>query len=105
MLGGCAGRSTERERIPSSIRCGASGFVFVLLIRTLKSSTFRVAVICIAVFSGAIVALLGFVYWATADYVHRRCDAEISADRASLVQAYEKAGRDVLVNTINQRIV
>ena len=77
----------------------------MLLTRTLKSSTFRVAVICIAVFSGAIVALLGFVYWATADYVHRRCDAEISADRASLVQAYEKAGRDVLVNTINQRIV
>jgi signal transduction histidine kinase len=77
----------------------------VLLTRTLKSSTFRVALICIAVFSGAIFALLGYVYWATADYVHGRCDRAISADRASLVQAYERAGRDLLVNAINQRIV
>jgi signal transduction histidine kinase len=76
----------------------------VLLSRTLTSSTFRVALLCIAVFSGAVFALLGYVYWATTDYVHRRCDRAIAADRAVLVQAYETGGRDALVNLINRRI-
>ena len=76
----------------------------MLLARTLKSSTFRLALICIAVFSGTVFALLGYVYWATTDYVHRRCDRAISADRALLVQAYERAGRDALVNLIDKRI-
>jgi signal transduction histidine kinase len=76
----------------------------VLLTRTLKSSTFRLALMCIAVFSGTVFALLGYVYWATADYVHGRCDRAISADRTLLVQAYDKAGRDALVNLIDTRI-
>jgi signal transduction histidine kinase len=76
----------------------------VLLTRTLKSSTFKLALICIAVFSAAVFALLGYVYWATTNYVHGRCDGAISADRGLLVQAYEKAGRDALIDLINQRI-
>ena len=76
----------------------------MLLARTLKSSTFKLALVCVALFSGAVFALLGYVYWATTDYVRSRCDRVISADRALLVQAYGKAGRDALVNLINQRI-
>jgi signal transduction histidine kinase len=59
---------------------------------------------CIGVFSGTVFALLSYVYWATTDYVHRRCDRAISADRALLDQAYEKVGRDALVNLIDKRI-
>ena len=76
----------------------------MLLAKTLKSSTFRLALVCVAVFSGAVFALLGYVYWATTNYVRSRCDRAISADRALLVQAYGKAGRDALVTRINQRI-
>ncbi len=76
----------------------------MLLARTLKSSTFKLALVCVALFSAAVFALLGYVYWATTDYVRSRCDRAISADRALLVQAYGKAGRDALVNLINQRI-
>ena len=76
----------------------------MLLTRTLKSSTFRLALMCIAVFSGTVFALLGYVYWATADYVHRQCDRAISADRALLIQAYEKSGRDGLAHLVGQRI-
>jgi signal transduction histidine kinase len=76
----------------------------VLLTRTLKSSTFRLALMCIAVFSGTVFALLGYVYWATADYVHDRCDRAISADRALLVQAYETTGHDALINLVTQRV-
>jgi signal transduction histidine kinase len=76
----------------------------VLLTRTLTSSTFRLALLCIVVFTGAVFAVLGYVYWATTDYVHGRYDRAIADDRASLVQAYENAGRHALVNLINQRI-
>jgi signal transduction histidine kinase len=76
----------------------------VLLAKTLKSSTFRLALVCVAVFSGTVFAVLGYVYWATTNYVRSRCDRDISADRALLVQAYGKAGRDAVVTLINQRI-
>jgi signal transduction histidine kinase len=76
----------------------------VLLAKTLKSSTFKLALVCVAVFSGTVFALLGYVYWATTNYVRGRCDRAISADRALLVQAYGKAGRDALVTLINQRV-
>jgi signal transduction histidine kinase len=76
----------------------------VPLVRTLTSSTFKLALVCVALFSGAVFALLGYVYWATTDYVRSRCDRAIAADRAVLVQAYGKAGRDALVNLVNQRL-
>ena len=76
----------------------------MLLARTLKSSTFRLALVCIAVFSGTVFALLGYVYWATTDYVHRQCDRAISADRALLIQAYETTGRDGLARLLTQRV-
>src|SRR5215469_13722698 len=104
MLGACGGRLTAVERTLSSIRCVASDFVFVLLTRTLTSSTFKLALMCIAVFSATVFALLGYVYRATTDYVHGRYDRAISVDRGLLVQAYEKGGRDSLVTLINQRI-
>src|SRR5215831_16305511 len=104
MSGACGGKWTAVERTRSSTPCAASGSVFVLLTRTLTSSTFRLALLCIVVFSGTVFALLGYVYWATTNYVHGRSDRAIVADRASLVQAYEQGGRGALVNLINQRI-
>lgn len=76
----------------------------MLLTRTLTSSTFRLALICIGVFSGTVFALLGYVYSATTSYVHGLSDRAISADRALLVQADEQAGSGAIANLINQRI-
>src|SRR5690348_10975907 len=104
MLGACGARWMVEGPTPSSTPCAEWGFAFVLLTRTLKSSTFRLALMCIAVFSGTVFALLGYVYWATADYVHRQCDRAISADRALLIQAYETSGRDGLAHLVGQRI-
>ena len=104
MLDGSEGRWTAVEPIRSFIPCVASDFASVLLAKTLKSSTFAVALVCVALFSGAVFGLLGYVYWATTDYVRSGYDRAISADRASLVQAHGKAGRDALVNLINRRI-
>src|SRR6185436_10516298 len=98
----CAGRWTAPARTLSFIPSAASGFVSVLLTRTLTSSTFRLALICIGVFSGTVFALLGYVYWATTSYVHGRSDRAISADRAWLVQADDQAGSGAVANLINQ---
>src|SRR5215470_10661882 len=104
MLAACDGRWTGEERTPSSTPCAEWGSVFVLLTRTLKSSTFKLALVCVAVFSGTVFALLGYVDWATKNYVYSRSDRAIAADRALLVEAYGRAGRDAVVSLINQRI-
>ena len=45
-----------------------SGIVSVLLAKTLRSSTFKLALICIGIFGATVVALFGYVYWSTASY-------------------------------------
>lgn len=76
----------------------------MLLDRTLKSSTFRLAVFCVVLFSGAMFVLLGYAYWATAGYIGAQTDRAISADRAALIETYDRAGRDALIGLIDARM-
>jgi signal transduction histidine kinase len=76
----------------------------VLLTKTLRSSTLRLALICVALFGAVVCALFGYVYWSTASYVRGRSDRAIAAEHVILRQAYDRAGRDGLVATIGQRI-
>lgn len=77
----------------------------MLPIETLKSSTFRLALVCVAIFSGTVFALIGYVYWGTAAYIHHRSDAAIQSDHAVLVEVFDKAGQDGLLRLIGQRTV
>jgi len=52
-----------------------SGIVSALLTKTLRSSTFRLALICIAIFGAIVFALIGYVYWSTASYVNSQSEA------------------------------
>jgi len=76
----------------------------VLLTKTLRSSTFKLALICIGLFGAIVLALLGYVYWSTASYVLGRSDRAIEAEHAILREAYDGAGRDRLRALIEQRI-
>ncbi len=76
----------------------------MLLTKTLRSSTLRLALICVALFGAVVCALFGYVYWSTASYVRGRSDRAIAAEHVILRQAYDRAGRDGLVATIGQRI-
>jgi signal transduction histidine kinase len=76
----------------------------VLFKKTLRSSTLRLALICIGVFGTVVCALFSYVYWATASYVHSRSDQAIAAEQAVLRQAFDRAGRDGLVGVIARRI-
>ncbi len=74
----------------------------MLIAETLRSSTFKVALIWIAGFGAVVIALFGFVYSSTASYVLNRSDRAIDADRAVLVAAYQHGGRDELIATIGK---
>jgi signal transduction histidine kinase len=74
----------------------------VLIAETLRSSTFKVALIWIGGFGAVVIALLGFVYSSTASYVFNQSDRAIDADRAVVIAAYEHGGRDELIATIGK---
>ena len=74
----------------------------MLLVKTLRSSTLRLALICIAVFGAVVIALFGYVYWATASYLQSRADQAIAAELATLQSAYATGGRRELVAAIVQ---
>ena len=76
----------------------------MLLAKTLRSSTLRLALICVGIFGAAVCALFSYVYWSTASYVRGRSDHAIAAEHVILRQAYDRAGRDGLIATIRQRI-
>jgi signal transduction histidine kinase len=76
----------------------------VLLAKTLKSSTFRLALIAIGTFGMIASAIFGYVYLSTSSYVRSRSDRAIVTDYLSLQATYERSGRDGLVASIEQRI-
>jgi signal transduction histidine kinase len=76
----------------------------VLLAKTLRSSTLKLALISIGVFGIAVCVLFGYVYWSTASYVLSRSDRAIAAEQAELQQVYQSGGRDGLVAAIGQRL-
>jgi len=76
----------------------------VLLAKTLKSSTYRLALIAIGIFGLIVSAIFLYVYWSTASYVRGRADRAIVAEQASLRDTYTRSGRDGLAALIGQRV-
>jgi signal transduction histidine kinase len=76
----------------------------VLLAKTLRSSTFKLALISIAIFGAVVLALFGYLYWSTASYMRSRSDHAITLELAILQKAYARAGRSGLISTIAQRL-
>jgi signal transduction histidine kinase len=76
----------------------------VLLAKTLRSTTFRLALIWIALFGALVVALLGYVYWSTTSYVRGRSDRAIAAEFAILRGSYASGGRGAVIAAITQRV-
>jgi signal transduction histidine kinase len=82
----------------------ALGIVSELLRKTLRSWTFNLALIWIAIFGTVVIALFGYVYWSTSSYVLSRSDHTIAAEYAVIHKAYEIAGRSGLIAAITQNI-
>ena len=80
------------------------GTVSVLLAKTLTSSTFRLALIAIGTFGVIVSAIFSYVYLSTSSYVRSRWDHAIMTEYSSLRGAYDRSGRDGLIDLIQQRI-
>jgi signal transduction histidine kinase len=78
-------------------------FASVLLTKTLRSTTFRLALISIGVFGAVVIALFTYVYWSTTAFVLSRSDSAIEAERATLRHIYDTSGREGLTQAINRR--
>ncbi len=76
----------------------------MLLSKTLRSSTLKLALIYVSLFGAAILALFGSVYWSTVFYLREKSDRAITAERALLETAYDRAGPNALVTLIDRRI-
>src|SRR5215469_7520925 len=100
---GCVGRWTVSRPIRSSTPYAAWGFAFVLLAKTLRSTTFKLALISIGVFGAVAIALFGYVYWSTTTFMLSRSDSVIEAEQAMLRRTYDTSGRDGLIRAIDQR--
>jgi signal transduction histidine kinase len=80
------------------------GFASVLLAKTLRSLTFKLALISIAIFGAVLFALLSYVYGSTVSYLRGQSDHALTAELTSLLKAYDTAGRNGLFALIPQRI-
>jgi signal transduction histidine kinase len=76
----------------------------VLLAKTLRSSTFKHALLAIVVFGAFVITLFGYVYFSTTSFVRSQSDRTIAAENAILQKAYESEGRGGLIALIKQRI-
>ena len=70
----------------------------------LRSSTFRLALVYMALFGGSVLILLGFIYWSTAGTLLRQVDATIEAEIAALAEGYRSDGLTGLSAVITRRV-
>jgi signal transduction histidine kinase len=78
--------------------------VSVLLTKTIRSTTFRLALASIAIFGAIVVAFLSYVYISTLTYVQSEFDRTISVDRQLLERAFQREGRPGVTAEIQRHL-
>ena len=76
----------------------------MLLSKTLRSSTLKLAYIYVILFCSAIFALLDYAYWSTAAYLYQKSDQLLGVERELLNNAYDRGGRDAVIALIRHRL-
>jgi signal transduction histidine kinase len=76
----------------------------VLLSKTLQSSTLKLALIYVGVFSAAIFGLLFFVHRSTVGFLREVSDQALARERLALTSAFDRDGRSGLVSLIDRRL-
>ncbi len=76
----------------------------MLLDKTLRSSTLKLAAIYIGVVCAAVLGLFAYVYWSAVSFTNGAIERDISAEQALLVGAYSRGGPGPLAAQIGHRI-
>lgn len=72
--------------------------------RVLASSSFRLALLYVALLGVSVSILLGFIHWMTAGYMDRQTDATIAAEIQGLAEQYRRRGLRGLTALIQERV-
>ncbi len=75
----------------------------VRLTKLWRSSTFRLALVYIALLSVSVLVVFAFIYWATIGYMSRQIEAVIAEDLNSLAERYRLNGLNALIAAVNER--
>lgn len=73
-------------------------------LRLLRTSTFRLALVYLCIFSVSVIVLLGFIYWSSAGFMARQTDATIETEARGLAEQYGQSGTIGLVRAIMRRV-
>jgi len=79
------------------------GILYVQQAKLLKTSTFRLAIIYLALFVTSVITLLGYIYWTTAGNLNRQTVEAVNTEMRDLAQRYRSGGLPLLVHTVIQR--
>jgi signal transduction histidine kinase len=72
--------------------------------RLLRTSTFRLALVHLCIFSVSAVVLLGLIYWSSAGFMARQTDATIETEARGLAEQYSQSGTVGLVRALMRRV-
>jgi signal transduction histidine kinase len=72
--------------------------------RFLRSSTFRLALLYMLLFSTSVLMLLGFIYWSTVSYISAQTDETIDIEILDLTERYRSAGLTGLTQLLSERL-
>ncbi|HKX08864.1 MAG TPA: HAMP domain-containing sensor histidine kinase [Stellaceae bacterium] len=75
----------------------------MLLSKTLRSSTFRLAILYVCLFGAGVAGLFGYVYWSTTKYVKHRYDSIIISERGEQLNIFAQSGREGLARALKSR--
>ena len=71
--------------------------------KLLRTSTFRLALVYLALFGLSVVALFAFVYWNTAVFIAEQTDQTIKAEITGLAEQYRDGGLIGLLDVVRER--
>lgn len=71
--------------------------------KLLRTSTFRLALVYLALFGLSVVALFAFVYWNTAVFIAEQTDDTIKAEITGLSEQYREGGLIGLLDVVRER--
>jgi signal transduction histidine kinase len=72
-------------------------------LQLLKTSTFRLVLVYLAVFALSVGAVLAYVYWNTALLMERQLEAAVRAEFQALVEEFRESGMESLVQAVRRR--
>lgn len=71
--------------------------------RLFRTSTFRIAIVYLAVFGATLVGVLGFIYWSTSDLIDQQMNQTIRAEIRGLSEQYRDEGLTRLIEVVRER--